>query len=212
MKLVIVSGSQRHHSESAKVARYIANAASQYKTVQHIELCKYQLPFWDGDNESKSAPGCDWPLISEALIKADAFVLITPEWDGMATPILKNFLMMCAHDETAHKPALLVSVVSGINGAYPIAELRMNALKNNKIVAIPDHLIIRNAGDVLNSENDHASPTQVNSPLSEHDDSIRHRIGYSLHTLHQYSQALGQVRQLQQQQPYSQQEKYSYAM
>ena len=205
MKLVIVSGSQRNNSESAKVAAYIASAANQFKTVQHIELCKYQLPFWDGDDESKSAPGCDWPLISEALIEADAFVLITPEWDGMATPILKNFLMMCAHDDTAHKPALLVSVVSGINGAYPIAELRMNGCKNNKLVAIPDHLIIRNVGDVLNAGTD-------NTPISERDHSIRHRIGYSLHTLLQYSHALGQVRQLQQQQPYSQQEKYSYAM
>ena len=205
MKLVIVSGSQRHNSESAKVAAYIASAANQFKTVQHIELCKYQLPFWDGDNESKSAPGCDWPLISEALVKADAFVIITPEWEGMATPILKNFLMMCAQDDTAHKPALLVSVVSGISGAYPIAELRMNGCKNNKLVAIPDHLIIRNVGDVLNTATDDAQ-------FSERDHSIRHRIGYSLHTLHQYSQALGQVRQRQQQQPYSQQEKYSYAM
>jgi len=205
MKLVIVSGSQRNNSESAKVAAYITSTANQFKRVQHIELCKYQLPFWDGDDESKSAPGCDWPLISEALIEADAFVLITPEWDGMVTPILKNFLMMCTHDDTAHKPALLVSVVSGISGAYPIAELRMNGCKNNKLIAIPDHLIIRNVGDVLNAGTD-------NMPISERDHSIRHRIGYSLHTLLQYSHALGQVRQLQQQQPYSQQEKYSYAM
>ncbi|PKH07880.1 NAD(P)H-dependent oxidoreductase [Moritella sp. Urea-trap-13] len=205
MKLVIVSGSQRQHSESAKVAAYIASAASQYKTVQHIELCKYQLPFWNGDDESKSAPGCDWPLISEALVKADAFVLITPEWEGMATPILKNFLMMCAHDDTAHKPTLLVSVVSGISGGYPIAELRMNGCKNNKLVAIPDHLIIRNVGDVLNASTDDV-------PVSERDQSIQHRIGYSLHILHQYSHALGQVRQLQQQQPYAQQDKYSNAM
>ncbi|MDX2319251.1 MAG: NAD(P)H-dependent oxidoreductase [Moritella sp.] len=205
MKLVIVSGSQRQHSESAKVAAYIASAAGQYKTVQHIELCKYQLPFWDGDDKSKSAPGCDWPLISEALVKADAFVLITPEWQGMATPILKNFLMMCAPDDTAHKPALLVSVVGGVSGANPIAELRMNGCKNNKLVAIPDHLIIRNVGDVLTTGTDDV-------PSSERDQSIRHRIGYSLHTLYQYSQALGQVRQVQQQQPYAQQDKYSNAM
>lgn len=205
MKLVIISGSQRAHSESAKVARYIASAATHYKAVRHIELCKYQLPFWDGSNDSKFAPGCDWPLISEELVTADALVLITPEWDGMATPILKNFLLMCDAAETAHKPALLVSVVSGINGANPIAELRMNALKNNKLVAIPDHLIIRNVGDILNQD-------KKSDELSERETSIQHRIGYSLHTLHQYSQALKQVRQLQLQQPYPQQEKYSYAM
>jgi len=205
MKLVIISGSQRQDSQSAKVATYIASAAGQYKTVQHIELCKYQLPFWDGDDESKSAPGCDWPLISEALVEADALVLITPEWEGMATPILKNFLMMCAQKDTAHKPALLVSVVSGISGAYPIAELRMNGCKNNKLVAIPDHLIIRNVGDVLNT-------SASGSSASTRDDSIRHRIGYSLHTLHQYSQALGLVRLQHQDAPYPQQDKYSYAM
>lgn len=205
MKLVIISGSQRNNSQSAKVARYIATAAAQYKTVRHIELCKYQLPFWDGNDESKSAPGCDWPLISEELITADALVLITPEWDGMVTPILKNFLLMCEANETAHKPALLISVVSGISGAYPIAELRMNALKNNKIVAIPDHLIIRNVAEVLNKE------SEINQ-LSERDSGIRDRIGYSLHILHQYSQALAQVRDSQQQQPYPQHEKYNYAM
>jgi NAD(P)H-dependent FMN reductase len=213
MKLVIVSGSQRQHSESAKVAAYIVSVASQYKTVQHIELCKYQLPFWDGDDKSKSAPGCDWPLISEALVKADALVLITPEWQGMTTPILKNFLMMCAPDDTAHKPALLVSVVGGISGANPIAELRMNGCKNNKLVAIPDHLIIRNVGDVLNTVADETGEsTGESTQNSTRDKSIRHRIGYSLHTLHQYSQALAQVRQCQQQQPYPQQEQYSYGM
>ncbi|GIC79234.1 NADPH-dependent FMN reductase [Moritella sp. F3] len=212
MKLVIVSGSQRQYSESAKVAAYIASAANQYKAVQHIELCKYQLPFWDGDDKSKSAPSCDWPLISEALVKADAFVLITPEWQGMATPILKNFLMMCAPDETAHKPALLVSVVGGVSGANPIAELRMNGCKNNKLVAIPDHLIIRNVGDVLNTVVDKTATNELDQGVYNRDKSIRDRIGYSLHTLHQYSQALGQVRQLQQRQPYSQQEQYSYGM
>ena len=81
----------------------------------------------------------------------------------------------------------------------------MNALKNNKLVAIPDHLIIRNVGDILNQD-------KKSDELSERETSIQHRIGYSLHTLHQYSQALKQVRQLQLQQPYPQQEKYSYAM
>ncbi|WP_392341034.1 NADPH-dependent FMN reductase [Moritella marina] len=212
MRLIIVSGSQRQHSESAKVAAYIASAAGQYKTVQHIELCKYQLPFWDGDDKSKSAPGCDWPLISEALVKADAFVLITPEWQGMATPILKNFLMMCTPDDTAHKPALLVSVVGGVSGANPIAELRMNGCKNNKLVAIPDHLIIRNVGDVLNTLANEALSNEPDQSIHHRDKSIRHRIGYSLHTLHLYSQALGKIRQCQQQQPYAQQEQYSYGM
>jgi len=123
MKLLIISGSQRHSSQSAKVANYISSTSEGYKDVSHIELCKYSLPFWDGDQDSIENDASPWTLIRHKIHAADALVLITPEWGGVATPMLKNFLLMCDQQDTAHKPALLVSVVSGINGAYPIAEL-----------------------------------------------------------------------------------------
>ena len=201
MNLLVISGSQRTDSQSAKVANYLSAEAKGYQEVSHLELCRYNLPFWDGEEKSKTVEGSPWTLISHKVRKADALVLITPEWGGMATPILKNFLLMCDKQETAHKPALLVSVVNGISGAYPIAELRMNALKNNKIVATPDHLIIRNVEQLLNAEIG-----------SQRDADIRDRIDYSLHMLHQYSQALVQIRQQHESQPYPKQQEYIYGM
>ncbi|MCL1145059.1 NAD(P)H-dependent oxidoreductase [Shewanella sp. 10N.261.52.F9] len=202
MELAIVSASQRSPSQSAKVARYLSEKSSAFTKAHHIELCQYQLPFWDGEANSKAADGSRWPLIAQQIKNADALVLITPEWGGMASPIMKNFLLMADNQDTAHKPALLVGVVSGISGAYPIAELRMNALKNNKLVATPDHLIIRNVEEVLNSQ----------KASSERDLHLRERIDYSLHMLAQYSEALKIVRINHQQHAYPKQQEYTYGM
>jgi len=204
MNLLIVSGSQRAESQSAKVANYLIKATRLFDDLTHIELCKYNLPFWDGEQSSKSEIGSEWPLINKKIQKADALVLITPEWGGMATPILKNFLLMCDAQDTAHKPVLLTSVVSGISGAYPIAELKMNALKNNKLVATPDHLIIRNVEQVLNeSQNQELEPRDIN---------LRDRVDYSMHMLHQYAAALKTIREQHDNQPFPKQQEYLYGM
>jgi len=206
MNLIIISSSQREQSQSAKVAQYIAETVSGYEKITHIELCKYQLPLWDGEQKSKQSPKSDWSKINEQIRQADALILITPEWSGMASPLLKNFLLMSSSEDTGHKPALLVSISSGISGAYPIAELRMNAFKNNKLVAIPDHLIIRNVTESLNEVS--VSPNL----LSQEDKRLRERISFSLHSLWQYSQVLALLRKTQQETPYVNQEQYSYGM
>ncbi|MCE9685369.1 NAD(P)H-dependent oxidoreductase [Shewanella sp. AS16] len=198
MNLLVVSSSQRLPSESAKVAEYIVKTSQGYDEIFHLELCRYQLPFWNGEPLAK---GEDWDEIELRLSKADALVLVTPEWGGVASPLLKNFLLMCDRQTTAHKPALLVSVSSGINGAYPIAELRMNSFKNNKLVAIPDHLIIRDVNNMLGE-----------LCSGEHDINLRSRVAYSLHMLKQYSQALSQIRMAHAAQAYPMEQEYAYGM
>ncbi len=204
MNLVIISASQRTQSQSVKVAQYIAESVTGYENVTHFELCQFNLPLWDGTQLGKSTEQSDWPLLNEQISQADAFIMITPEWSGMASPLLKNLLLMCSGQDTAHKPVLLVAISGGISGVYPIAELRMNSFKNNKLVAIPDHIIIRNVGEVLNGNND--------SELSERDSNIRHRIGYSLHVLFHYSETLRALRTNLSKHPYTNEEAYSNGM
>ena len=93
MNLIIISASQREQSQSAKVAQYITETASGYEKIVHIELCKYQLPLWDGEQHSKQSPNSDWSNINDQVRQTDALILITPEWSGMASPLLKNFLL-----------------------------------------------------------------------------------------------------------------------
>jgi NAD(P)H-dependent FMN reductase len=210
MNLLIISASQRTQSQSAKVAKYIAEASSQFSDINHIELCKQRLPMWDGEQSSKTNNASDWLTINEKLKNADALILITPEWGGTASPLLKNLLMMADAADVGHKPVLITSVVNGISGAYPIAELRMNAFSNNKLVAIPDHLIIRNVEEILNIMNE--GNQQEDSAITRRDKSIRHRIGYSLHTLLHYSQAMKSLRETLQGDVYHNENLYPYGM
>ncbi len=207
MKLLIISASHREGSQSNKVAEYMASMATVFEQINHLDLCRFNLPFWDGEAMSKTDDSSAWPFIRQYISAADAFVFITPEWGGMATPLLKNFLLMADMQDTAHKPALLTAVVNGISGAYPIAELRMNAMKNNKIVAVPDHLIIRNVEQVLNTD---ITPSE--ELFSKRENNLRDRIGYSIHMLHQYAQALTMLRVAHQAEPFPKQQEYSYGM
>ncbi|WP_375057219.1 NADPH-dependent FMN reductase [Zobellella sp. DQSA1] len=199
MKLLVVSASQRSPSQSARVGDYLVGLTSPFGQHHHLELCRHPLPFWDGDSEQSK--GNAWAALSPLLVAADALVLITPEWGGMATPLLKNFLLMCEPEHTAHKPVLLVSVVNGVSGGYPIGELRMNALKNNKLVPVPDHLIIRNVEQVLNPA--------IGGPR---DRRLRERIDYSLHMLAGYTRALKTMREGLRSRPYPDRHRYAYGM
>ncbi len=210
MNLLIVSASQRTESQSTKVAEYLLNSSTQFSKVSHIELCKQRLPLWDGEETSKTNDDSDWLAINSQLQTMDALILITPEWGGTASPLLKNLLMMADAVDIGHKPVLLVSVVNGISGAYPIAELRMNAFSNNKLVAIPDHLIIRNVEEILNTVNE--SKHRDEYVITRRDKSIRHRIGYSLHTLLHYSQAMKSLRETLQVSTYDNEHLYQYGM
>lgn len=182
MNIAIVAGSQRANSQSINVANYLATLANEhFEQVNVLDLHQLALPLW---NEGVWQGSEEWaPLqpIKQQLKQSDAFIFITPEWHGMATPSLKNFLMLTTDDELAHKAALLVSVSAGINGVYPISELRMTGNKNNHVCFLPDHLIFRNCEQMLTA--DHQCTDQKQHARSE----------YTLKLLAAYANALAPV-------------------
>lgn len=182
MKITIVSGSQRANSQSLSVARYLASLASEhFETTNILDLHQLNLPFWNEGVWQQSEQWQQWTPISEMLKQSDAVIFITPEWHGMATPALKNFLLLTTDEELAHKPALLVSVSASVNGVYPISELRMTGSKNNHACFLPDHLIFRNIEELLTI--DHQCIDQK----------MHERSQYTMALLASYSQALAPV-------------------
>jgi len=201
MKLLIISASHRKHSQTLKMAKFIEQYQHAFEQVDVVDLCELNLPFWDASGDFK-VTNDDWLALSAQMNNADAFIFMTPEWAGTASPLLKNLLLMSELADTAHKPVLLVGTSSGINGAYPIAELRMNGLKNTKLIAVPDYLIVRNIEQILNGPNAN----------NEQDQSMRARIDYCLTMLHHYAQAMLPVREQFVQQEQSLQQRYAYGM
>lgn len=191
MKLGIIVGSHRLQSQSAKVGLFVeARLRSDFEAETYtFDLGGNPLPLWDesiweGDEDWKAR----WSPISEQLSSCDGFVIISPEWSGMVTPGLKNFFLLCS-TELAHKPALIVSVSASRGGAYPVAELRQSSYKNTRICYIPEHVIVRNVGDVLNSAE--------SADLSKQDSFIQTRLNFSLGLLVEYSVAMKPIRQSQ---------------
>ncbi len=192
MKIGIISGSHRSPSQSGKVARYIERALKSQGLCDETwlyDLAGNTLPLWDegvwaNDDEKWRAHLA--PLSAE-LKSCDAFVIVSPEWHGMAPAGLKNFfLMWTVGGELAHKPALIVTVSIADGGSFPVAELRMSSYKNSRICYLPEHLIIRYVDTVFNDD-----PAQ--NKASAHDYFVD-RLTYCLEMLREYALAFRQIR------------------
>jgi azobenzene reductase len=140
---------------------------------------------WD---DSAWNPGSDlakkFAPFGARLSEADALVLVSPEYAGMAAPTMKNFMLYTHAGQVGHKPALLVSVSAGNNGAYPIVDLHATSYKNNRIAYLPEHLIVRNAVNVMKGD----------VPANKDDEYIRGRADYALSVLVRYARALSAMR------------------
>ncbi|NCN40078.1 NAD(P)H-dependent oxidoreductase [bacterium] len=150
MKIAIVSASHRKNSRSLEVAQWVSSALrSEGGGLEPVlfDLSQIEMPFWSEELwDPKSLSSRNWQPYREQLLSCSGVVLISPEWAGMIPPKLTNFLLSCSSQELAYKPSLLVGVSSGISGTYPVAQLRMSGSKNNQMVYLPDHLIVRHVG------------------------------------------------------------------
>ncbi|MFC4270301.1 NADPH-dependent oxidoreductase [Sneathiella chungangensis] len=183
----IVVGSIRKKSQSDRIGKYINDLLGEFDPSIEVELFQLrdlEIPLWHEDKwESGSDLQTFWKPISDRLKSCAGFVVISPEWAGMAPPHLKNFLLMCDGGELAHKPALLVTVSSGMGGAYPVAELRMSGYKNNFLWWMPDHMILRQVEGLF-----------VSNPPTDLDNRLRARLLYVLEFLVETAKAMAPVR------------------
>ena len=190
MKIGIISGSHRPKSQSRKVANFMAARMMQMEPPIEpwlLDLAEANFPFWDegvwaGEEKWKKI----WSPVAAHLTSCDGFVVISPEWSGMATPAIKNFFLLASAREIGHKPGLIVTVSSAMGGSYPNNELRTSSYKNTRICYLPEHLIVRNVEKLLNEAHD--------TDVTPEDQYIRGRIDYGIRLLAEYSKALRGVR------------------
>ncbi|RKG83516.1 NADPH-dependent FMN reductase [Corallococcus terminator] len=189
LKLAFVIGSHRTPSQSAKVGRFARDQFLQGgpgREAFYLDLGETPLPLWDeGVWNGAESWQATWGPVSQELSDADGLVLVTPEWGGMATPAMKNFLVLCSDGCVRHRPVLVVSVSSGMGGSYPVAELRMNSSKNSHLCFIPEHIIVRNVAQVLN---------EGAAPGSDEDLYLRERMFYASNVLIEYARAMKPLR------------------
>ncbi len=181
-RIVLLSGSNRPQSQSLKVSRFLQDRLERLELCEAsdlIDLGSIRLPLWPEKDHYAV-----WSEQQKLLQNATALVVVSPEWNGMACPALKNFFLYAGLAELGHKPALLVGVSAGSGGAYPIAELRASSYKNSRIMYLPEHLIVRNVEQVFNED----------IAVSDNDRRLRTRTDWVLSMLCSYDKALKGIR------------------
>lgn len=186
MQTLILCCSHRNNSNSLKVgqiAHELAIKNHPNNVVNLIDLHANPVPLWDEEAwNDNSGYKQKYQHLTTAAIQANSIIMVVPEYAGMATPIAKNALLLLDGSSVAHKPALMVSVSAGAGGTYPIAELRMSSYKNNRLLWIPDHVIVRYADSFI-------------EPFKGEAQQAFKRLDYSIKLLHEYTLALNIVRE-----------------
>ncbi len=182
MNITVISASNRANSQSSKVASRIEQKLGNLgKEANVLDLHETKLPLFDD-----SGPPENWDEVQQLINQADGYVFVVPEWNGMVPPALINLLSYVEKKSMAHKPVLLVSLSSGLNGAYPLAQLRSFGQKNRHYVLMPDAVILKNVKSLLNNP----EPDENMSG----DSAVHERLNYELAILVRYAAALNGVR------------------
>ena len=189
MKISIISASHRINSQSKKISGIVQDNLKQRDSkldVEILDLAGAALPLWSPEKkDGKGVWGETWNSISENLHESDGFILVVPEYGGMATPAAKNIFLLCGNGEFAHKPGLIVSISSGTGGAYPISELRSSSYKNTHLMWIPENIIVRNVEEF--------NPGSHGKNIPEW---LDNRIDYVLKLLLTYSSSMKPIREI----------------
>jgi NAD(P)H-dependent FMN reductase len=144
-KLNIIIGSTRPGRNGPAIARWFETIARQHRQfeVNLVDLAQFNLPLFDEpahpilqhyEHEATQR----W---AESASSADAFVFVTPEYDGFPPASLVNALQVLMH-EWAHKPAGVVSYGGPTGGLKSTQALRgllgsLNMMALPKTVALP---------------------------------------------------------------------------
>jgi len=189
MNYIIISGSNRENSQSRKVSNYLQYSLQKQfdAQVDIIDLHEHTIPMWTEDIwNAETNQAQSWSTYADMIQKADGVIVVAPEWAGSIPPALRNILVHLTPKEVGHKPGLIVSVSAGIGGAHPISELRSFSVKNNAMVYIPDHVIVRHVNKVLNNNERDESDTD--------DTWIKDRLDRSVDILNKYARHLKALR------------------
>lgn len=128
MKLQVIVGSTREGRVSQRVASWVAQEAKNLPDtdVEIVDLVEYPLPFFDepispqyNPDRKPSEATKKW---LDKIAQADAYVLVTPEYNRSYSAVLKNALDYIDF-QFAKKPVALVAHGS-TGGAQAVAHLR----------------------------------------------------------------------------------------
>ncbi|RYU96601.1 NADPH-dependent FMN reductase [Emticicia agri] len=159
MKIEIISGSPRQESLTARVARYLHKHLSEITDAEVgiIDVRTYELPFVQKVWTSKEVVPAQWNELGERMFSADAFVLVTPEYNGSYSPAMKNLLDH--FPKQLHKPFGIVTASPGVMGGMRASQQMITLVAALFGIVSPHMLIVPTVDKKFDAEGNLTDPT-----------------------------------------------------
>lgn len=123
VKIVGLAGSLRSDSYSQQALKVAAERVRALGAeVEVLDLRQLDLPFCDGGDEYPDYP--DVERLRKAVLEADGIILVTPEYHGSLSGVLKNALDLMGFEHFSGKVTGLMSVLGGQSNSNALNDMR----------------------------------------------------------------------------------------
>jgi NAD(P)H-dependent FMN reductase len=142
MKIEIISGSPRVNSVSRRVALNLKkwlDTNTDHET-DIIDMKDWNLPPVQSVFVSVDRTPDEFKPLAERIFKADAFILVTPEYNGSYSPAMKNLLDHFPKQH--HKPFGIVTASPGVMGGIRASQQLLQLIPALFGIASPYMLIV----------------------------------------------------------------------
>lgn len=178
--IAVMSGTAREQRVSIHAARYVAEYGKKYENVEivFVDPKEFSFPGDGNDPESKD------PRYGEIVSKADAFFIVTPEYNHSIPGSLKRMLDS-EYSRYFHKPVALAGVSDGPWGGVRVCEALLPVCHRLGLVNILPELYFPKVKEIFDEQG---------NMLESYQDMYRANIGKSYDELIWFARLLKQAR------------------
>ena len=142
MKCAIILGSIRIGRQSHRIAYYLEKKLRERGIdVIMIDLAEHPLPMMEEDNGRLRSPADDISIVGAKLKEADSMILVSPEYHGSFSGVLKNALDFY-WAEFKKKPIGVVTTGSGKMGGINASTQMQHVILSLGAYPLPTKLLI----------------------------------------------------------------------
>ena len=154
MKIEIISGSPRIASVTRRVALHLKNWLSQNTNhdVDLIDMKDWIIPAVQSVWSSAEKAPVEFQPLAKRIVDADAYILVTPEYNGGYSPAMKNLLDH--FPKRHHKPFGIVTASPGAMGGIRASQQLLLLVPALMGIASPYMLIIPAVDKKFNPDGD----------------------------------------------------------
>jgi FMN reductase len=150
VKIVGIAGSLRSDSYSVQALKLAADRVKALGAeVEILDLRQMNLPFCNSGDDYPDYP--DVEKLRNAVKEADGLILVTPEYHGSVSGVLKNALDLMSFEHLSGKVAGGISILGGQSNNNALNDLR-TILRWVHAFVIPDQIAIGQAWQAFDKE------------------------------------------------------------